>query len=111
MKKEDAISFDDILPEKEEVQTMKKTAPKRGRPPKQNESANKRVVLYFTPSQLEEVEEYCHQNRIKTGTFVKETFFKAFSGKKEDQDTIKEWVENLDEKEMGALIKAYLIGD
>lgn len=111
MKKEDAISFDDILTDDGEIQTMKKDTPKRGRPPKKEESANKRVVLYFTPSQLEEVDEYCYRNRVKTGTFIKETFFNAFTGKKKDQDIIKEWVNNLDEKEVGALLKTYLLGE
>jgi len=107
------ITIDDVLKDvnkNEEVQSIKTASKKAGRPKKEGERASERVVIYLTPSQLKELEDYCHETRQKVGTFIKDTFFEKFYGeKKEEKDIFEEFIERLDEREIGELIKKYLM--
>ena len=91
----------------EEMQTVKTATKDAGRPRKDpDEVANKRVVLYFTPPQLEEVEEVCFRSKQKVGTFIKDTFFNEFGESSEaTQDEITRFINNVDEKKLGEIVK------
>jgi guanylate kinase len=107
------ITIDDVLKnagKSEEVQSIKTATKRAGRPPKGSSAATKRVVIYLTPEQLEEIEDHCHKTRQKVGTFIKETFFEGFKGEKKEANEIEKFIENLNEREIGEVVKNYLLG-
>jgi len=102
---EDALNAEST----EEVQVQHKATKNAGRPLKEGEKADKRVVIYLTASQLEEVEEYCYRNRKKVGSFIKETFFNTFNETAEKtQSEIDNFVDSVDSEKLGEAIKSFL---
>ena len=107
------ISLADILnEEKEEVQTLHAATKRAGRPRAATEKATERVTLYFTKSDLERVEKYCHNERLKVGTFIKDTFFNSFNKKEDEQAeqilNIDKYLSEQDPEELGQMILNYL---
>ncbi len=106
MKKEnDVVTIDAVL---EDAETVVK---KQGRPRDNAEKADKRVVIYLTASQLEDLEEYCFKTKRKVGTYIKETFLDQFYRTAEkDKDAIKTFVDKIDAEELGKVVKEFLRG-
>ena len=108
------ITIDDMFEateSTEEVQSVKTSTKRAGRPRNTEEKADKRVVIYLTPSQLEEVEEYCFRSKKKVGTYIREVFFKEFfENSGDDLDAVSNFIDKLDEKKLGKIVKNYLKG-
>jgi len=107
----DQISIDDVLSAatgSEEVQSIKTATKRAGRPRRATEKASERVVIYFTPSQLEEIEEHCYKTKQKVGTFVKDVFFAHFAGEKRKGTAVEKFIDRLSEEELGRVVKEYL---
>jgi len=106
------LSIDDVLNAKktngEEVQTIKTATKRAGRPRKSTERASERVVIYFTPSQLEEIETHCHRTKQKVGTFIKDVFTSNFGGEKKKGREIDKFIDRLGEEEIGKVFKDFL---
>ncbi len=100
------FGYNEIRIAKPKRKNMENT-PRAGRPLKDGEKTDKRVVLYFTETQLREIEDHCHSIRQKVGTYIKGIFLNQFDGTKGKSDTEK-FIDNIDEKELGGIIKKYL---
>jgi len=110
-KNTDQISIDDVLSAasgSEEVQSIKTATKRAGRPRQKEERATERLVIYLTPGQLEEIEEHCFTTKQKVSTFVKDVFFEAFKGEKRKANAVGRFIDRLDEKELGMVVKEYL---
>lgn len=80
-----SIGIDDVLKDtiqKEQVQSLDRTTKPAGRKTERGEKADQRVTIYLTKSQLDEVEKFCFNNRLKVGTYIKDVFFEVFNNEK-----------------------------
>jgi len=109
------ISIDDVLndtKENKQVQQLKHTTKKAGRKVERGEKADQRVTIYLTKSQLDEVEKYCFNNRLKVGTYIKDIFFEVFANEKRKNETeimdINKYLSQQNAEQLGRLIIDYL---
>ena len=80
-----SIGIDDVLNDVEKnetIQSLENTTKRAGRKTERGEKADQRVTIYLTKSQLEEVEKFCFNNRLKIGTYIKDVFFETFNNEK-----------------------------
>ena len=85
---------------------------KAGRKTISDEKADQRVTIYLTKKQLNEIENYCFNNRLKVGTYIKDTFFNDFDKKKGKQKKeildIEKYLGEQSEEKIGRLVLEFL---
>ena len=76
--KKDRIDFNDLqLPEHRSIEDVKKT--KGGRPPKQGEKLDKKIVVYFTAAEQEEIMQYCEDTGVPISRFIRKCILKTIN--------------------------------
>ena len=100
----------DVVKEREDVQSLKnvvKQEKKVGRPRVDGAVKNKKIVLYLTPEQHDDISDYCHAHRLKVSSYIKDTFFEQFYRELEKSD-IERFIESIDEEKLGRVVKDWL---
>ncbi len=106
------IKIDDVIKDVEynskEIQSLSKTTKKAGRPTNNGEKADQRVTIYLTKTQLEEVEKFCFNNRLKIGTYIKNVFFEVFFNEKRKNENeilnIKKYLQEQNPEQIGKIV-------
>lgn len=105
------IGIDDVLKntkEKEQMQTLQSTTKRAGRKMEKGERADQRVTIYLTKSQLDEVEKFCFNNRLKIGTYIKDIFFETFEKEKRKNEieilSIEKYLKEQNPETIGKLV-------
>lgn len=76
--KKDRISFDDLqLPEHKSIEDVKKS--KGGRPPKKSAKLDKKMIVYFTAQEHEEIMQYCEETGIPISRFIRKCILKTIN--------------------------------
>ena len=76
--KKDRISFDDLkLPEHKSIEDVKKS--KGGRPQKQGDKLDKKLIVYFTETEHEEIIQYCEETGIPVSRFIRKCILKTLN--------------------------------
>jgi len=108
---DEELSLDDVIANQEKtknIQTLDSATKRAGRPRQTDEKADQRVTLYFTKSDIEEIEKFCFNERVKVGTYIKDTFLNNFTSDKEIQDKnildIEKYLNEQNPKELGEAI-------